>query len=145
MVLNQIKSMLGLSICVAVVLSLGCADIRPGELPTAPKVDLSGPTYKVIFATTGNRDPKIFVGQVQNAVTVQDALQASGALEKFKGMRVDLARVVESGRVLKLPVLFDAKTRETLPEQNYALHPGDEILVRREDPGLFADVFESLK
>ena len=79
-------------------------------------------------------------------MTVEEALREAGATKRFKrGMRVDLARRMENGRVLKLPVNYDIDLGRVIDEQNYALHPGDEILVRREDTGMLNDVFKNMK
>ena len=117
----------------------------PGEdlTPTAAE---AMPGYKVIFGTSKGKQPKIFRGQIGENVTVEEALREAGATKRFKrGMRVDLARRMENGRVLKLPVNYDIDLGRVIDEQNYALHPGDEILVRREDNGMLNDVFKNMK
>jgi len=128
-----------------IALLSGCMAVNV-EMPDEPPVMDAVPGYKVIFGTSKGKVPKIFDGQITDNITVQDALQESGALKRFRrGMRVDLARRLENGRVLKMPVNYDIDSRRVLSEQNYAVHPGDEILVRRADPGMLNDVFKNMK
>lgn len=123
----------------------GCMAVNI-ESPSEPPTMEPTPGYKVIFGTSKGKMPEIFDGQITGNVTVQNALQESGALKRFKrGMRVDLARRMENGRVLKMPVNYDIDSRRVMSEQDYAIHPGDEILVRRADAGMLNDVFKNLK
>ena len=111
--------------------AVGCSTMMSSEPPVPPvEGHTHGPTYKVILGDSDAKKPKIYTGAINGNMTVQQALRDSGADQKFKAMRVDLARRTESGRVLKLPVHVDA-SGEVMSEQNYALHTGDEILVRR--------------
>ncbi len=135
----------GLLAAFALAFNLGCATLGPPAPPEQP-ARASHASYKVIFGTTEGNVPEIYEGVLDGNITVQDALQASGALNKFrKGMTVDLARRLETGRVLKMPVNYDSKSKQVMEEQNYAIHPGDEILVRREDNGMFQAVFGNMK
>ena len=127
----------------AMIVSLvGCSSLTSQEslAPPVQGVVHNHGFYKVIFAH--HRKPTIFNGTLRANETVREALQASGAMKKFKSVQVDLARRVESGRVLKLPVQFD-ENGNVMEEWNYAIHPGDELLVRRAaSPGMFDGVFK---
>lgn len=142
-----ISSLAALSvIALAAVLSMGftgCA-MTPGPADEAMPERPAGPMYKVIFGTSKGKEPVIFNGYIEGNPTVQDALKASGATKKFKHMRIDLARRLENGQVLKMPVNFNPNENRVIDEQNYALHPGDELLVRRESPGMFDAMFKSI-
>jgi len=144
---NQ-SSLVAYKLCLMVTFAAllsGCATVNVKMPAESPAVD-AAPGYKVIFGTRKGKMPEIFYGQITGNVTVQAALQESGALKRFKrGMRVDLARRLENGRVLKLPVNYDVDSGRVMSEQDYAIHPGDEILVRRADQGMLNDVFKNLK
>ena len=128
-----------------VALHFGCIAKMPDRSMEPPTRAANLPGYKVIFGTTKGKTPEIYKGQVSGNLTVQEALQSAGAIKRYKGMRVDLARRLENGQILKMPVNYDAETGKVIEEQNYAVHPGDEILVRREDPGMLHDVFKGIK
>lgn len=70
-------------------------------------------------------------GQIRNNMTVQNALEESGALKKFRKMEVQLYRIVQgSGRTLNMPVEMQPGKKLVKFEQDYALHPGDRIVVK---------------
>ena len=135
-------------IVMATALLAGCSAM-PETAPEAEPALVAGDVgeYKVIFAPAVPRGkPTVFTGSLTRPLTVQDTLVESRALDKFKGMRIDLARRAPAGgQVLKLPVLFDPATRRVLEEQNYAIHPGDELLIRKENQGALDFVFKSLR
>ena len=136
----------GLLAAIGMLLNLGCSAMTPPPPPASPSSPASNASYKVIFGTNEGKVPEIYDGQLDGNLTVQDALVASGAISKYgKGMTVDLARRLETGRVLKMPVNYDNKTASVMEEQNYAIHAGDEILVRRVDSGMMKAVFENMK
>ncbi len=135
-----------LAAVMGVIMLSGCATTPAGatakpDMPPAAE----GPGYKVIFANHMGGKAKIYHGQVTPGVTVQDALEASGATRKYKGMLIDLARrVPDKNHVLKLPVNYDHEVSHVIDAQNYAIHPGDEILVRQNNPGAMDAMFRSL-
>jgi len=63
-------------------------------------------------------------------VTVQDAIEASGAIRKFGSMKITLSRIIkEKGTLLKLPVGYEVRTKTVIDSQNYSLLPGDTLTV----------------
>ena len=129
---------------ILMISSLGCASMMSESPPEMPDVP-TGPSYKVIFGTAKGKTPEVYEGQVKGNITIQQALKESGAINKYKGMTVDLARRLENGQVLKLAINFDPDTGHVLEEENYAIHPYDEILIRRDDPGMLGSVFKNLR
>ena len=78
-----------------------------------------------------------YKGQLRPGMTVQNALEESGAFGKVKGMEVDLYRIVEGkGRTLKMPVELQKGKRVVRFEQDYAVHPGDRIVVKAKSSAL---------
>jgi hypothetical protein len=134
-----------LVIAACLTLAAGCVSMTPDSKADGPPTSTGGASYKVIFGTQNGKKPEIYTGQLAGNITVQDALEAAGAVDRFKGMTVDLARRLENGQVLKMPVNYDDASGRVQEEQNYAIHPGDEILVRRNDPGMLQPVFRDLK
>ncbi len=82
---------------------------------------------------------------IAGPVTVQDALEASGATGKFGSMKITVGRIVKkTGKLLKLPVDYDVRSK-TVPEgQNYSLLPGDTITVSPKQTKIMEKVLESL-
>lgn len=121
---------LGLTL-LALSLSTGCASLQVANPAgvVAEQAATSGPMYQLemkssLGRTTVERAP------IEGAMTIQDALEKSGALKKYRSMDITLSRIVnDSNQLLRLPVGFDASEDHVLPEQNYALHPGDTISI----------------
>lgn len=128
----------------------GCTSISPFGRPL-PESEVSAaasadqPSYKVILVGGTGSEPHIYRGAINGNVTVQDALKASGAIDRFDYMSVDLARrVPDKAEILRLEINYDAEEQEVVAEWNYAVHDGDEILVRKESGGAVTRFFEQI-
>ena len=74
--------------------------------------------------------PSVEKINITGPVTVQDALETSGATKKFGLMKISLGRIIkDKGTLLKLPVEYDFRSKTVRPEQNYEILPGDTITV----------------
>lgn len=93
------------------------------------------PTYRV--RVYGKGKPTEFVGKLDANKTVQTALEESDTLNKFARMEITLAREVpgSAGRH-KMPVGFDAQNRLVIITQDYALHPNDVVVIRKDTTGI---------
>ena len=73
---------------------------------------------------------KNFKGDIDGPLTIQTALERSGAIKKFRNMNVDLFRKVEGAyQPLKMSAVYDAGQKRVRPETDYGLRAGDSILV----------------
>jgi hypothetical protein len=77
---------------------------------------------------------------------VQDALDAAKASKRFRNLDVVVIRAVSNAMEpqLKLQCRFDHKTRRIGWESDYAILPGDRILVREDKSTPLDDVLGSL-
>lgn len=84
-------------------------------------------------------------GAIDGPITVQTVLERSGAIEKFRAMEITLLRVVkDSGRGLKLPVEYEASKDAVRPEQDYAIHPGDQIMIEAKTGSAIDKIVDSV-
>jgi len=84
-------------------------------------------------------------GVIDGPITVQTVLERSGAVEKFRAMEITLLRVVkDSGRGLKLPVEYQASKDSVRPEQDYAIHPGDQIMIEAKTSSAIDKIVDSV-
>ena len=82
---------------------------------------------------------------ITTPVTVQDALEASGAIGKFGSMKITLRRIIkEKGTMLKLPVDYEVRSKTVPDGQNYNLLPGDTLIVSPKESKTLEKVIESL-
>lgn len=125
-------------------LASGCSSFNvASSKPVEANAPLSSDIYRVeMYFNHG--EPKAYEGNLNSnptngPVTVQTALEVSGAVGRYRNMEVTLyRRVEESGKLLKLPIVFQPRTDSVKVEQDYALYPGDRIVIRPVTSGLFA-------
>lgn len=111
----------------------GCSTLQIGNygqtVPADTGTTNSAETYEVRMQGKFHKGVG-YRGVIDGPITVQTALERSGAIEKFRAMDITVMRVVkESGKPLKLPVVYSGSKKTVRPEQDYALHPNDIIMV----------------
>lgn len=81
--------------------------------------------------------PTVYDGTIDEQTTVQTALENSGAIRKYRDMDVSILRIVEeTGKPLKMVVDYRSAKKSVRPEQDYALLPGDRVLVEAQQNSL---------
>lgn len=85
-------------------------------------------------------------GVIDGPITVQTVLERSGAIKKFRNLDITILRVVqESGHGLKLPVDYQAGKKSVRPEQDYAIHPNDRILIEAVSNSAIDKIVDSVR
>lgn len=72
---------------------------------------------------------------------VQDLLEKSGALKKFRRMDLMLARPTPAGNTARMSVGFDRKARKVEPQNDYCVQPGDLLIVTEDTSTILDDMF----
>jgi len=147
---NTNKSLLflpsSLLLCGLLLATSGCSTIpmtANNPLPAVQKAESAG-VYEVQMTGQFTK-PKSFQGEIDGPITVQTALERSGAISKFRGMDITLMRVVkESGRGLRLPVEYQGDTKTVVSSQDYAIHPNDRIIVDAQTRNPIDKIVDSL-
>ncbi|MEM7457399.1 MAG: hypothetical protein AAF456_23900 [Planctomycetota bacterium] len=132
--------------------SPGCSTFGPmsadRELPAGNmSVGAENGGYTVYLSGARNMDPYhgVISTDMENPTTVQMALHASGAIDKFNAMTVNVVRTVaETGQQLRMPVDYVSREKAVRMEQDYTLHPGDVISVKMKASGAMDEVLDSL-
>jgi hypothetical protein len=82
--------------------------------------------------------------QVERALTeptyVQGALEQSGAIQRFGRMHVQLLRPLPAGGWHVMELEFDRDLKRIAPEYDYALLPGDRVVVTEDTTTVWDDV-----
>ena len=118
-------------IAVAATVSTGCSTLpfssaANGIVEDAP-LDAGQYQLRMESAYGGS---KTYKGSIDGPITIQTALERSGAIKKFRNMNIDLFRKVEGAyQPLKMSALYDAGEKMVRPETDYGLRAGDSILV----------------
>ena len=93
-----------------------------------PEANVIGQYQMQLIPSWG--EPSVEKINITGPLTVQDALEASGAMKKFGRMKISLGRIVkDKSELLKLPVEYQIRSKSIRPEQNYQVLPGDTITV----------------
>ena len=113
------------------------------ESSLTPKAEVSGQYQMQLIPSFGN--PSVEKVDIIGSVTIQDALEASGAVEKFRSMKITLGRVVkDKAALLKLPVEYEVRSKTVPDHQNYQLLPGDTVTVSPNSSGPIDQLFEKI-
>lgn len=85
--------------------------------------------YQVAMANMVGQ-PVVFEDNIENNMTVQAALEKSGAIRRYRNMDISILRSVEgTGEPLVLKVAYQPAQKMVSPEQDYALLPGDRVMI----------------
>ncbi len=132
-------------ITVIALLAGGCASLPSGiadhRLPSESKPG-TGPVQNVVVEFHTGKKPQIIAVPWNPNMRIDDALRLSRATRKFPRMQVTLVRQAPNGAVQKMESRFHAATRRVLPEYDYALYPGDRVVVRRDPYGMLDKMVE---
>ncbi|MEM7782806.1 MAG: hypothetical protein AAF623_05595, partial [Planctomycetota bacterium] len=111
----------------------GCSMLPVGgvanqAIPTADPAKITGQYNAHITGMMGTSEA--FEGDIDGPITIQTVLHRSGVLRKYRNLDIQIIRQVEeNGRTLKLPVKFNVRRKKVSPEQDYAIHPNDTIMI----------------
>jgi hypothetical protein len=109
------------------------AEITPGPAPGAP------PAAKYIVEIRPHESKPLAVEKTLAETThVQTALEQTGAAKKFERATVEVYRPMPAGGLHKMTLEFDHENHRVPPEFDYAILPGDRIVIT-EDPSTFLD------
>jgi hypothetical protein len=107
--------------------------IPPGGMPSPVQFDPSdGP--RVVMEIRGDKRHMESIPLPENGMFVQDLVQQAKLNKAFGALQISILRPTNSGAA---PVRLDLQTDEdgkvTNISQNYALHPGDHVIVLHDD------------
>ena len=132
---------------IATLVLSGCAVIDTGNeaLPLPANADgtaASTPTITMEIRASGEK-PEIKPFQLENGITVQQMLEKAKLVKKFRRMDIEILRVAADQRA-KLVVKYDHSEAQVRPEYDYALYPGDHVIVQEVTKTAFDDMLESV-
>lgn len=135
----------GALLLLTVVCACGCGSMqRQPREPLTAGTETSTVTdpMVVVELRDGNDDREYLRAPLKESMLVQDALEGSGAINRFHRMDIVLVRNVSGGEKLRLPIRLDTSTRRVASETNYALHGGDWLEVTEDTSTTFDRMIE---
>lgn len=147
------RSLLLAAVSCLAVLASGCSTVGPSdagvlELPGQAAESLADsrqPAGGLITTEIrrARKQPEIAKMPLRGVIRVQQALDQIGATKRFRRMDIQVMRPVGGARQ-KLEVKYDHKSRSVDPVYDYALHPGDHLVVTEDTTTAFDDMLQSL-
>lgn len=125
----------------------GCAMIDAGgdgALPVTRDGQVApaaGPAISMEIRESGKK-PEIKQFPLADGSTVQQLLENAKLVRKFRRMDIEVLRTTGDQRA-KLAVKYDHTQAQVRPEYDYALHPGDHVVVQEITKTAFDDMLES--
>ena len=115
------------------LVAAGCASFPAAGWNNSDRMtsaqEASQGAYRVEFTNLFGR-ASYYDGQIDGPITVQTALERSGATKKYRNMEVAVLRVTEdTQRPLRMVVDYLPGKKMVRPEQDYAILNGDRITV----------------
>lgn len=140
-----------LSLCLVTASLTGCASLgtpKAGAQAEISKAGLSGNetagTAKVdIIFQPENGQAERLERPLTEPTTVQQMLVQSGAIKKYRRIEVELHRPLQNGGSHKIPCEYDLATKQINPENDYALMPGDKVVVKEDASTIVDDIMRS--
>ena len=139
-------SVLLIVVCVGLAIGFcGCSSISTfgnKSVPVDEQSQASRETYRVEMSG-GLHKSSVYDGTLDGPITVQTALERSGAVRKYRNMEVSILRVVEdTGRGLKMSIEYQPGKNSVKPEQDYAIFPNDRIIVEASSNSTFTKLVD---
>ena len=134
---------------------LGCSTLDKGQIdftdPTGslPAVSVHPSTPPDINAFTvelreADKKPVVLSVKLDRVLHVQDAVEKSGAVRQFNRMTLELVRPLQNGRHHRLELRYDRRTKRVEPAFDYALRPGDRLVITEDTSNIIDDLMGSL-
>ncbi len=142
-----------LSLCIAVAAMSGCAGV--GTQKTDLKSELSkgrtiapdaaDGTAKVdVIFQPEKGPPQRLERSLTEPTTVQQMLVQSGGIKKYRRIEVEVIRQRPSGGGhFTIPCEYDRATRQIDPVNDYALMPGDRVVIKEDTSTIIDDIMRS--
>jgi hypothetical protein len=103
-----------------------------------------GPGFELVLLPAQGK-PQSLRMALDKPLTVQEALKQCGALRKFRREEIFLERTVpQAGRTHRMPINFDRAEQAVTAETDYALYPGDRLIVKEDTTTVFDDTLKSV-
>jgi protein involved in polysaccharide export with SLBB domain len=137
----------GIAFVATLVLS-GCAMIdtagdKSSSLPIDTQATATAATTITMEIRASGKKPEINPFQLDNGSTVQQMLEKAKLVKKFRRMDIEVVRTVGDQRA-RMDVKYDHTQAQVRPEYDYALHPGDHVIVQEVTKTAFDDMLESV-
>ena len=117
-------------------------DTPESSTPPATPAE-SEATYYVEFRPH-QKKPVLVSLALTEPTYVQQVLDQTKALKKFRRVKVELYRQLPQGGGHKIPVTYDRAKKRVDPATDYSIHPKDRLVVTEDTSTILDDMLEKL-
>lgn len=123
------------------LMGTGASAAASAAAASAPQ-SIDGPKILVEIRPEG-RKPVMVPLPLSEPSYVQQALEQSGAIKRFRRMKIELYRQLPNGGGHKIPVAFDRGQRRVTTGSDYYLHPNDRVVVIEDTSNVVDDMMNN--
>lgn len=130
--------------------STGCSLFQPqvspqltAEVTTGDAAPINEPGSMIVEIRPDGAEPKRTEVELTEPLHVQDAMEKTGAAKKFRRCFVDLLRPLPDGRLHRMSLEFDRDNKRVPPEFDYAVLPGDRLVITENTENVVDDVMNA--
>ena len=129
-------------------ITCGCAAIDTtgaanSELPAIATAAQPAPASITVEIRPAGKKAEMRQMPLTNGMRIQEALEQLGLVKRFRRMRILVMRAA-SGQRHKLEVKYDHTAHAVDPLYDYALHPGDHLVVIQDTATFIDDMLQNL-
>jgi hypothetical protein len=106
---------------------------QPPGIGQPPQTGATPNHCVVVLRDAGSSSSQRVNVDLEKETHIQDLLTRSGALRRYRRMDIQLIRTTPTGAKHRMGVDFDRASRKVAMQSDYAIQPGDVLLVE-EDP-----------
>lgn len=148
--LYRVSALLALAVLLGT--AAGCSTFKPRQLdvlhlftPRRPKPPAEGEPGYTVTLVPSSGGSESFRMPLEEMVTIQEALEQSGAIREFDRIELFLERTIpNTDRVHRMKITFDRAKHAVTPETDYAIRSGDRLIVKEDASNIFDDTFKAV-
>jgi len=118
------------------------AEVVKGENADVPSSAAPAGKFIVEMRTVGGK-ATASEHTISGPLNAHDALVQAKATKEFRRMKIELVRPLPSGGWHRMPIEFDRSIKRITPDTDYAILPGDRLIVTEDASNIMTDMMDS--
>ena len=122
----------------------GCATFSTNSKDAQSAAVMSDTGKVTVEIRPHDKQPKVMQMPLSGDTYVQDAVDQSRTVKRLRRVHVEIRRMTDNGQRIKLQCQWDLKTKRIKPESDYALQPGDHVVISEDTSTMVDDMFKQV-
>lgn len=120
----------------------GCGSLTMFQSVEMPEATAPSQGTVHVEVRESGKEPKMAEMPLTGDMFVQQAVDFSRARRKFRRMHVTILRTTPDGRPHRMECQYELAKRRVSPEFDYALFPGDRVIISEDTSNIFDDILD---